>query len=217
LYILENGTISSLLKKLHIICPSPPPPLAPSSYVNRFNTTYGFNAVGGGGGDDDDGDDGGDDDTVDTASSGRRMLIELKDQARTHKDANEEILQSKPTTTSSLKMSGLHVAKLSDNKKEGTEMSFDKVKNSMSKLTASYLRRRSSRSSEDVMRSTTSSKDVKRRLAGTASEFGSVDCSTVFNVMQYDSWYDFSKKVKEEQEGDTYPRIYVYILVEHHK
>jgi hypothetical protein len=39
----------------------------------------------------------------------------------------------------------------------------------------------------------------QRRMSSSTSQFGSVDCETIFDVMQYDTWYDFALQVRRRR------------------
>jgi hypothetical protein len=43
----------------------------------------------------------------------------------------------------------------------------------------------------------------QRRMSSSTSQFGSVDCETIFDVMQYDTWYDFSLQVRKSVDIHT--------------
>lgn len=52
-----------------------------------------------------------------------------------------------------------------------------------------------------------SAPSARRWLSGDATEYGSADCSTIFAAMQYNSWYDFGKKVEYQPHGPIHTLV----------
>lgn len=44
-------------------------------------------------------------------------------------------------------------------------------------------------------------------LSGQTTEFGSVDCTSIYDTMQYDSWYDFAKKIEYQPHGPVHTLV----------
>jgi len=172
-------------------------------YVNRFNMTYGFSAVGGG------------DpysrrklislhadiakrrqrrltDEVNGSDHRQRQLLQTKDQ-----DAQDAGKRRKETP-------GARRGSQNERRHRELKAKDRKVgKKGHRELRAVDAADRASAATESARLK----KGRQRRLEGSSLEFGSADCGTVYDAMQYTSWYDFGKKFEYQPHGPIHTLI----------
>lgn len=175
-------------------------------YVNRFNMTYGFSAVGGG-----------DpysrrkliDLHADIAKRRQRRLAEETHSNGDYPPRQRQLLQTKDQEAQD---AGKHrkgtpgARRGSQNERRHREQKAKDRK--IGKKGHRELRAMDTENEEStVIESARLKKGRQRRLEGSSLEFGSADCGTVYDAMQYTSWYDFGKKFEYQPHGPIHTLI----------
>ena len=195
-------------------------------YVNRFNLTYGFSAVGGGGPSDRRkllslqsgiakrrrsllGEEGGGD-TV--ALADRRQLLQTKDQeAKDVGNSRKTAPAARRGGQNERRQREVKAKNRKLGKKGHRELRGLSTEGAEAEDTAGQRMRGSQTSVSSHggggVESTRLVAGRKRRLAGTTTEYGSADCGTVYDAMQYTSWYDFGKKLEYQPHGPIHTLI----------
>jgi len=172
-------------------------------YVNRFNMTYGFSAVG--------------------DSDSRRKLFEIQSDiaerrlrsageassesdyllSRRRQPLQESKGQEVQDGIGKLQQAAPAAQRGSQNERQQPKLRAGNRMIGENKV-HQELKGPSSRSAD-----TTAQRKMggRRKLSSASTQFGSADCSTIYDAMQYTTWYDFGKKIEYSPHGPVHTLI----------